>query len=168
MSITYDLNCGDETITLELLEDGTLVTYGFDIESEMIAREMGFEPHPCFKAMDHALLQAAQYGDIKIVEILLAAGADVHAEDDDTLQWAIENGHTDIVKLLLEHGADVHANDDAALREAAEDGYADIVKLLLEYGADVHAWDDYALRHAALYGHANVVEILEDWIKEHG
>ena len=138
MSITYDLDCNGETITLELLDDGTLISYGFNIEDEMIAKEMGFEPHSCFKAMDHALLRAAHRGDINIVELLLAAGADVHAYYDD------------------------------ALRHAALYGYSDVVKLLLEFGADVHAGDNYALRWAVKNGHVDVVAILEDWIKEHG
>ena len=60
MSITYDLDCNGETITLELLDDGTLISYGTDLEDEMIAKEMGFEPHPCFEAMDNALVQAAR------------------------------------------------------------------------------------------------------------
>ena len=138
MSISYDLDCGDETITLELLDDGTLISYGFDIESEMIAREMGFEPHPCFKAMDNALWIASDDGDIDIVEILLAAGADIHAWDDAALQYAAGHGHADVVKILLEHGA------------------------------DVHALNDYALRLAANYSYTEVVKVLEDWIKDHG
>ena len=167
MSISYDLDCGDETISLELLDDGTLICHSidFDIESEMIAKEMGFDPHPCFEAMDDALL--LQYGDIDIVEILLAAGADVHAHYDYALRHAALYGHTNVVKLLLEYGADVHAWNNGALRWAADNGNADVVKLLLEYGADVHVENDYALRDAAAHGHADVVEILEDWIKEH-
>ena len=195
MSITYDLDCGDETITLELLDDGTLISYGFDIESEMIAKEMGFEPHPCFAAMDKALWKAARGGDIDIVEILLAAGADVRTWDDQPLRYAAVNGYADIVKLLLEYGADIHVYRDSALRIAAIKGYfeivkilleygadanngsliaaaghnnADIVKLLLEYGADIHKKNDYALFWARENGHTDIVAILEDWIRDHG
>ena len=195
MSITYDLDCGDETITLELLDDGTLISYGFDIESEMIAKEMGFEPHPCFKAMDNALWKAVLKRNIEILEILLIAGANIHKWNDQALKWASENGHADVVKILLEYGADAHAWNDYALQVASEKGHADVVELLLEYGADVHANDDEAFRLAADNGHADVVEILlehgadvhanvlrrargkdhdaivaiiKDWIKDHG
>ena len=168
MSISYDLDCGDETVTLELLDDGTLISYGFDIESEMIAREMGFEPHPCFAAMDNALRHETYNKNINIVEILLVSGADVHVNDNYALRSAVRGGHVELAKLLLEYGANVHANNNLALLDAASWGYFDIVKLLLEHGADVHAVDDYALRLAARYGHADVVEILEDWIKDHG
>ena len=168
MSISYDLDCGEEVITLELLEDGTLISYGFDIESEMIAKEMGFEPHPCFEAIDKALWQAAHDENIDIVEILLATGSDVSAWDNGTLRWAASNGHSDVVELLLEHGADVHAAGDYALRWAAANGHTDTVQLLLEYGADVHAYDDEALGWARRNSRADVVKIIEDWIKDHG
>ena len=178
MSITYDLDCGDEIITLELLDDGTLIYHSldFDIEDEIIAREMGFEPHPCFVAMDRALRWAAYRNldnDIDIVEILLAAGADVHALDDEALRDAARYGHTDVVELLLECGADVHANNDEALLSAVKGCHEDVLRLLLEYGADVHARDDDALRLArkGCKGKTNkktIISILEDWIKDHG
>ena len=140
MSISYDLDCGDETITLELLDDGTLICHSidFDLESEIIAKEMGFEPHSCFKAMEYALGRASRDGDVDIVEILLAAGVNIH-------KW-----------------------NDFAIRESAAQGRADVVKLLLEHGADVHADKDYTLRLAAYNGHTDVVSILEDWIRDHG
>ena len=159
MSITYDLDCGEEVITLELLDDGTLISYGFDIEDEMIAKEMGFEPHPCFAAMDKALWKAARGGDIDIVEILLAAGTNV-GSDYYGFQLAAEKGYIDVVKILLEYGAGVHARENVAFRYAARNGHADIVKLLLKYGADVHARDDEALEWAAGHGHAEIVKLL--------
>ena len=168
MSITYDLDCGEEVITLELLDDGTLISYGFDIESEMIAKEMGFEPHPCFAAMDEALWQAAHDGNIDIVEILLAAGANVNAFDDQPLRYAAWGGHTDIVQLLLEYGANIHKRNELALRWTVIRGHSDIVELLLKSGANVHAKNDFALWWAVVKGHVDVVAILEDWIKEHG
>ena len=121
-----------------MLDDGTLITYGFDIESEMIAREMGFEPHPCFGAMDDALWEAARDGNIDTVEILLAAGANVHVYNDD------------------------------ALRLAAARGHADVVKVLLEAGADPYVWDNYVFDYAGRLGYVEVVAVLEDWIKDHG
>ena len=135
MDITYDLDCGDETITLELLDDGTLISYGFDIESEMIAREMGFEPHPCFEAMDNVLWRAARIGKFNIVEILLAAGADVYVRDEGLL-YASLMGYANVVKLLLEYGADVHAWDDLALLLAEENGHVDVVAILEDWIRD--------------------------------
>jgi len=106
----------------------------------------------------------AEYGKTKFVKYLLDAGAHVHVNNDNALQWASYNGHTDIVKLLLDAGADVHADNDGALRTASCNGHTDVVKLLLDAGADVHAYNDNALRLANNYGHTDVVKILKDHI----
>ena len=39
--------------------------------------------------------------------MLLNAGADVHAEDNDALYMASQKGHAEIVKILLDAGADI-------------------------------------------------------------
>jgi len=54
----------------------------FDIESEIIAREMGFEPHPCFEAMDNKLWRASNKGNVDIVKILIVAGADIYVNEN--------------------------------------------------------------------------------------
>ena len=58
------------------------------------------------------------------------------AQDVNTLQLASKNGHVEVVKLLLAAGADVHADDDYALRRASEEGQVEVVKLLLAAGAN--------------------------------
>jgi hypothetical protein len=67
--------------------------------------------------------------------VLLNAGANVHARNDEALRMASYNGHTDVVKLLLDAGADVHANNDLALRYAIEKKRADVVKVLKDHMA---------------------------------
>ena len=51
---------------------------------------------------DNALVKAANLGKTKVVKLLLDAGADVHAKDDEALRWASKNGYTKVVKLLLD------------------------------------------------------------------
>ncbi|KAF8456825.1 ankyrin repeat-containing domain protein, partial [Kalaharituber pfeilii] len=56
-----------------------------------------------------ALQGASSNGHIEIVNLLLAAGADVNVQgrySDTALQGASSNGHIEIVKLLLAAGAD--------------------------------------------------------------
>jgi len=49
---------------------------------------------------------AAMRGHAKIVEVLLAKGADPTLEDNDgwtPLHWAMSGGYTDVTRLLREH-----------------------------------------------------------------
>ena len=55
--------------------------------------------------LDSALREAAESDSKDVVELLLKAGADVHASNDRALYWAAENGHKDVVDLLLKAGA---------------------------------------------------------------
>lgn len=51
---------------------------------------------------------------------------------------AAKNGHVYIAQMLLDAGADVNAEDQnggTALMRAADNGYADIVRILTEAGA---------------------------------
>jgi hypothetical protein len=113
-----------------------------------------------FKDKDNALAYCAGYGKLDFVEYLLAAGTDVHANNDDVLQCAIVYGHIEVVKVLLAAGANVHTNNDRALRWVSEHGNTEEVKVLLAAGANVHADNDYALKWASVYGHTEVVKVL--------
>jgi hypothetical protein len=105
----------------------------------------------------------AARGRLDMVQLLLDHGADLHAGADFALRRAAEFGHFEVVQLLLDHGADLHTNDDVALQVAAENGYFEIVRLLLERGADPHTDDDLALQWAAADGHLDVVWLLLDY-----
>jgi ankyrin repeat protein len=89
-----------------------------------------------------ALTLAARHGSAGKVRLLLAAGADARAADDDgdlPLNQAAENGHREVAELLLDAGASPRAEDEngrCALLEAAWHGQHDLVALLLERGAD--------------------------------
>jgi ankyrin repeat protein len=138
------------------------------------------------ETIDDLLIKASERGDVYKVERLLAAGADVHARDDEALLLAIyygrwnvveilrkamndinyllteasDRGDLDTVKRMLEAGADVHTHNDRSLRLASEKGHEGVVEILLENGADVHACLDWALRLASNNGHTAVVKLL--------
>ncbi len=44
---------------------------------------------------------------VDMIKVLLDAGADVRANDDEALQWASNGGHAEVVRMLLNAGADV-------------------------------------------------------------
>lgn len=117
-----------------------------------------------------ALQVAAKGGHLKVVELLLAAKADVNAAGTDyrtALHLAAEQGHFETVERLLEAQADSFrlAGGQTALHLAAERGHLNIVNRLLETqprGYDTHedSWTPTALNLAARNGRLEIVQKL--------
>lgn len=128
-----------------------------------------------------ALMIAAKYCNVNIVQLLLDRGADLERRDnggETALMFAAKKGspfpmreglpgYTEILKTLLKQGAEVNARDKdgkSALYYAATYGHADHVKLLLDNGADVNVvglkvpWTP--LIAASYYGHTEIVRLL--------
>lgn len=133
-----------------------------------------------------SLWYAAQAGHVAVVEVLLAAGADVDAdrtsdgnyqvliEDEDSIEddYSIEDSVNPVWKLLM-LGAGVHAasnpyKSQTALHVAASGGHLEVVEKLLAAGADINAATtfsyknefDTVLQIAAEGGFLNVVDKL--------
>jgi ankyrin repeat protein len=91
------------------------------------------------------LVLAAERGQYLISEMLLAAGADVHAKNifgSTALHFATAARASKLTRLLLDHGADVNAPNEAdstPLHWAATNGNADVCRMLIEAGASVDA-----------------------------
>ncbi len=135
-------------------------------------------------------LRAVVEGETEIVAALLAAGADVHAEDAQgnivtlhrirsgmgpridpkngasALVLAVWEGHADTVDALLTAGVDVNAvaeGGEPALMWAARQGHANIASALLDFGANPNAANSAgqtALALATARGHSDVVAVL--------
>ena len=89
------------------------------------------------------LMWAARYGAITSMTVLLDAGADANARDNNNrwtpLLHAVHKERPQAVRLLLERGADANAAAPGAvtpLMMAAADTDPSTVQALLEYGAD--------------------------------
>jgi ankyrin repeat protein len=88
------------------------------------------------RRIDEDFLSDGLNGRKEVVQLLLNAGADVHAEDDLAIRLASVRGHTEVVQLLLNAGADVHARNDEAIRLASKWGRTEVVQLLLAHYRD--------------------------------
>ncbi|KAF7556987.1 hypothetical protein G7Z17_g1065 [Cylindrodendrum hubeiense] len=88
---------------------------------------------------------ATAHGQLKIVEMLLRAEAEVDARDKDgwtALRWAAHRGHKIIVKLLIRHEASIETPSSdqwTLLRWAAQEGREDIIRLLVEMRVNLNA-----------------------------
>jgi ankyrin repeat protein len=117
------------------------------------------------------LNQAARYGDIETVRLLVEKGEDVNAVTNglSPLLLASCSGHTGIVEYLLAKGADPNSPQDkenTALGCASFYGQREIAKALIDAGAKV---DDSAgqeritpLMWASQRGHVKLVKLLLD------
>ncbi|WYZ46115.1 hypothetical protein EsH8_IX_000340 [Colletotrichum jinshuiense] len=85
---------------------------------------------------------------VKMMEILIANGADVDMPDGEQyitpLHEAARQNFIYGAKLLLEKGANPNLRNSqfyTPLTFAVEQGYLEMAKLLVEYGADIHVYD---------------------------
>jgi beta-lactamase regulating signal transducer with metallopeptidase domain len=121
------------------------------------------------RAVDRALIEAAESGDVADINELLNAGANVNcvvSGDGSPLIVAARRGSIPAVQLLLERGADANLpveGDGNPLIAAAARGRLTIVDLLLKRGArieDIVAGDENPLIQASGGGHLDVVKLL--------
>lgn len=89
--------------------------------------------------------RAATEGREAVAAVLIAAGANVNARDNDLwtpLQWA--HAHAGAAQLLLRAGAEVDTADrfgKSCLHWASQDGKNEVVTLLLKAGASANRPD---------------------------
>ena len=128
-----------------LLRDPSLAT-----ATEDWSPEEGFASRLGFAERATALVRAAGSGDLRLVRLLVEAGAPVGdacgCAGHETALWvAVNVGAGDVVDYLLEHGAAVDAGafhgETTALHVAAYRGHDDLAGRLLAAGADPTATD---------------------------
>lgn len=102
-------------------------------------------------AMDQAslnmqLIREIESNDIKEVEKIIQAGANVNANpyygDKISLHYAAKKGKKNIVQLLIDKGADINAKDSSdvtPLHCAAAWGHKDVTRLFISKGAELYA-----------------------------
>ncbi|CAN0292326.1 unnamed protein product, partial [Scytosiphon promiscuus] len=162
------LNNGGLTPLMEASKGECMRTYSPIVESLLAA---GADVNISGVVDGHTALHlAAERGSDRIVNALLAAGADKDALDNGgatPLIWAADRCHLTVVNTLLEADADVNISGadegHTALHVAASRGWGEIVDALLAGGADKEALDNRGytpLIWVAEQGHLPVTEAL--------
>ena len=146
--------------------------YSDDTETSELLVEKGaknLNPEYAQTEISVALSNAVSSGNLKIMKLLIANGADVNAVDKDgktALMMASEFGYIEVAESLIEGGADVNAvkeSGSTALIHASHNGHTEIGKLLIANGADVNAVKESgstALIHASYNGHTEIGKLL--------
>jgi hypothetical protein len=148
-------------------------TFGNRLESGDIAQlrawlDEGLDPDFLADRIGTGLMIAAWRGDIPMMDLLLARGADVNkanALGERALMHAAWRGHADAVKWLVARGARINSDPMrwSALHYAAFAGHGKVAILLLDLGADIDARStngSSALMMAVYEGHEQLVRQL--------
>lgn len=167
----------DVSTTLLLLKHGADVNARPAVLVPMFTRGGGGGEPNEFRPRS-ALQMAVERGHLELMDVLLAAGADVDGPialdgGASALQCAAAKGYLGIARRLIEAGAEVNArraerNGRTALEAAAEAGRLDMVQFLLEEGADTESeeglWQYLRARaFAKRNGHGTVAGLLGQW-----
>jgi ankyrin repeat protein len=110
-------------------------------------------------------------GAVETTRLLIEAGADVNAKDDNgvtALMWA--NSDAGVARLLLQSGAKVNDASKSGRTALMESHTPEIATMLLEAGADPWAKDDKgktALDVAQGRPTRNTASVLKQWMQAH-
>ncbi len=151
------------------------LTFGVAIEAGDLNRarqwlDEGLAPGFLADRIGSGLMIAAWEGNIPMMELFVARGADIAQENrygEQALQLAAWKGQTAAVRWLLDHGAAVNREGQgwSALHYAAFSGHGDVARLLMERGADVNGRapnGSTVLMMAAREGHEDLASMLLD------
>lgn len=136
---------------------------------EVVNELSNLEEFSNVKNLAPALTAASWFGDVALVELLLARGAGVNQANEYgnlPLTSATWVGNQDVVAYLIAKGANVNASvadGTTALHQAAQHGQVEVARVLLSHGADptiVNSFAQTALLYAVKKQSTEIVDLL--------
>lgn len=128
-------------LSLEIATELIAAVKAGDVEQthQLIRANAGINAPPEF-GLCRLLGIAAAQGNLKLVDALLAVGADLNPTDHrivEPLWYATANGHVDIVRRLLKAGARIKSPSGRNMfLPAVVSGNAELVSVFLKHGAN--------------------------------
>jgi ankyrin repeat protein len=118
-----------------------------DKVKQLIAKNPNLVNAKLNKDGDTALSIACDKDNLNIVNVLIKAGADVNATDNDGETVLMRVSNVKIVNALIKAGADVNATDNdgntAVIKNSDSKYTLDIINTLIQAGADLEAENKY-------------------------
>ncbi|EQB44811.1 hypothetical protein CGLO_16410 [Colletotrichum gloeosporioides Cg-14] len=138
----------------------------------LLLRKQGVEVDATDEESEDAPLHIASIeGHEKVVQMLLAAGADVHCESSPNttpLHLAAKAGKVEVCRILIKSGARLdewNVHGDTPLILALDDGHGAVVKFLLEAGANCNLESSSGLTALHVAASRGLVEVCGNLIK---
>ncbi|KAJ3273817.1 hypothetical protein HK104_004223 [Borealophlyctis nickersoniae] len=110
-----------------------------------------------------AIRTAVKNRDKPMLQHLMAKGANVRVGNDIARRIAILNCDIDCAEILTQAGCAVHSDDDACLISMVEKSNPTMTRFLLDYGANVHANNDLALKTAVVNRRTEMITLLSTY-----
>ena len=118
--------------------------------------------------LDTGLMRASSIGHIEIINLLINAGADVNAQNEESATALIEasyiHNNLEVIRLLINAGANVNAQDydgNTPVIIASQRGNLELLGLLINSGANVNAQDYDGNTPVIIASKMGNIELLE-------
>lgn len=82
------------------------------------------------------------YNKVRLVDLFLRAGADIHYNKDWPIYYAAKEGYTEILKLLLDKGVDPNADNGTSIYAALTNKEFQCLDMLIDAGANFDKFVD--------------------------
>ena len=140
---------GHSDVIAALIDHGADLNARSEIREHYVKSEKEQDSHPDYKYWTELggntpLIFAARSGDLRSVQVLVDAGADVNqlsAFGTSPMIMAIHGRNTEALEYLIENGADIESRESGhtALHAAVQRGDSDAVNILIKHGANLEA-----------------------------